>query len=260
MNLHAAARAVLAETAVEAKLAATAALHADWLAGRLCAEPWTDPEPLQEAGRPPRPVLVEPQRLPRRELDRPDGHAALIHALAHIEFTAINLAVDAVYRFPGLPQAYYADWLGVAAEEALHFRLLRDHLRTLGHDYGDFPAHGGLWAVAQQSVHDPLLRMALVPRLMEARGLDVTPGLRRKLLAHGDQAGAAILQRILHDEIGHVAAGDRWFRFLCQARGLEPARTWRALIGASDVPKPRPPFNVTARQAAGFDPSELAGW
>ncbi|MFN3593148.1 MAG: ferritin-like domain-containing protein [Thiobacillaceae bacterium] len=260
MNLHAAARAALAEEDVEAKLAAAARLWSDWQAGRLTIESWTDPQPVIEAGRPARPELVAPEQLPRRELSHPEGHAALIHALAHIEFSAINLALDAAYRFPGLPAAYYADWLKVAAEEAHHFRLLRDHLRGLGHDYGDFPAHAGLWALAVLTADDALARMALVPRLMEARGLDATPGIRRKLAAHGDAAGAAILDIILRDEITHVAAGDRWFRHLCAERGLAPEATWRRLVLEYDVPKPRRPFNEAARRAAGFSAEELASW
>jgi len=258
-NVHAAARSALTEREVEAKLDATQGLWTQWQAGRLTPAAWTDPEPVHEAGRPTRPLLVSPQRLPRRELSHPEGHAALVHALAHIEFTAINLALDAAYRFQGLPADFYADWLKVAAEEAYHFRLLSDHLRGLGHDYGDFAAHAGLWELAVKTAHDPLARMALVPRLMEARGLDATPGIRRKLAGHGDRAGAAILDVILRDEIGHVAIGDRWFRFLCAQRGLEPEATWRTLVFASDVPKPRGPFNVPARLQAGFSPAELAG-
>lgn len=260
MNLHACARQVLVVCPVEAKLAATDRLWSDWQAGRLTVTPWHDPQPIIEAGRPARPELVPPQQVPRRELSHPEGHAALLHALAHIEFTAINLALDAVYRFQGLPTAFYTDWLRVAAEEAHHFRLLRDHLRTLGHDYGDFPAHAGLWGVAVQTVSDPLVRMALVPRLMEARGLDATPGIRNKLVAHGDHSAAAILDIILRDEITHVAAGDRWFRYLCSERGLDPATTWRRLVLEYDVPKPRRPFNEPARLAAGFSADELAAW
>lgn len=258
MNLHPAARRVLAETGVEAKLSGATALWASWRAGEVRPAGWQDPDPLVEAGRPPRPELAPPDAMPRRELNQPDGHAALIHALAHIEFTAINLALDAVYRFTGLPEAYYEDWLRVAAEEAYHFRLLRDHLRGLGRDYGDLPAHEGLWDLARKTAHDPLARMALVPRLMEARGLDATPGIRRKLAGIGDRAGAAILDVILADEIGHVAAGDRWFRHLCARRGLEPEQAYRDLLAGSDVPRPRPPFNETARLQAGFSPQELA--
>ncbi len=258
MNVHVAARRALIECEVAAKLAATHGLWRAWQAGHLAPAAWTDPEPVHEAGRPAHPLLVAPKQLPRRELSQPEGHAALIHALAHIEFTAINLALDAVYRFQGLPANFYADWLRVAAEEADHFRLLRDHLRGLGYDYGDFSAHAGLWDLAEKTAHDPLARMALVPRLMEAHGLDATPGIRKKLAGHGDHAGAAILDIILRDEITHVAAGDRWFKHLCAERGLDPHTTWRELVWASDVPKPRRPFNEAARLAAGFTAAELA--
>lgn len=256
-SLHAAARAALAETDVEAKLALTERLWIDWQAGVLETGPFNDPEPLTEAGRPERPILARPKDMPRRELNGPEGHAALIHALSHIEFTAINLALDAVYRFHDLPAGFYADWLRVAAEEAYHYRLLRDHLRGLGHDYGDFPAHGGLWETAMKTACDPLARMAVIPRYFEARGLDVTPGIQSKLRGYGDRAGGDILDIILRDEIGHVAAGDRWFRYLCEARGLEPDAAYRAQIDAAGLPRPRKPFNEPARVAAGFSPEEL---
>ena len=196
--------------------------------------------------------------MPRRDLNGPEGHAALIHALCHIEFTAINLALDAVYRFQDLPDAYYDDWLRVAAEEVRHFRLLRRHLQSLGHDYGDFPAHGGLWDTAMATAHDPLARMAVIPRYFEARGLDVTPGIQARLRGYGDQAGGDILDIVLHDEIGHVAAGDRCFRHLCAQRGLEPAAEWRRQIAAARLSLPRGPFNEAARAQAGFPASEMA--
>jgi len=151
----------------------------------------------------------------------PEGRAALLHALAHIEFNAINLALDAVWRFPGQPEAFYLDWLQVAREEALHFELLRDHLRSLGFAYGDFPAHNALWEMAEKTRHDVLARIALVPRTLEARGLDASPAVKRKLLAVGDTKAGEILDVILRDEIGHVAAGNRWYRWLCTRRGLE---------------------------------------
>lgn len=258
MNLHAAARAVLAETGIAAKLAATDRLWADWQAGGLAPAPWPDPEPLTEAGRPARPVQAPQREMPRRELNSPDGHAALIHALCHIEFTAINLALDAVYRFQGLPDGFYADWLKVAAEEVLHFRLLSDHLGTLGRAYGDFPAHGGLWETALLTAHDPLARMAVIPRYFEARGLDVTPGIQARLRSHGDRAGGDILDIVLRDEIGHVAAGDRWFRHLCRQRGLDPATAWRRELAAARLAAPRGPFNEAARAEAGFPVTELS--
>lgn len=257
MNLHVAVRAVLAEARIEDKLAATDRLRSDWQAGLLEAAPYDEAQPLTEPGRPERPELLPPQAMPRRDLNGPEGHAALIHALCHIEFTAINLALDAAYRFQGLPDGYYADWLKVAAEEVLHFRLLRDHLRGLGHDYGDLPAHGGLWESAMATAHDPLARMAVIPRYFEARGLDVTPGIQAKLRGYGDAAGAGILDIVLRDEIGHVAAGDRWFRHLCGQRGLDPVAEWRRQIAAAHLSVPRGPFNVEARAKAGFPVTEF---
>jgi uncharacterized ferritin-like protein (DUF455 family) len=258
MNLHAAARAVLAEPAIEAKLAGADRLWADWQAGGLSPAPHDEAELLIEAGRPERPLLAPPKDVPQRNPASPEGHAALIHAICHIEFTAINLALDAVYRFQGLPNDYYADWLRIAAEEVLHFRLLRDHLGSLGHGYGDFPAHGGLWQTAMLTAHDPLARMAVIPRYFEAHGLDVTPGIQAKLRGRGDRAGADILDIVLRDEIGHLAAGDRWFRHFCRERGVEPAATWQREIEAASLPPPRGPFNEAARAQAGFPVSELS--
>ena len=255
MTLFAATRAVLAERDVEAKLAGAVRLADDWRAGRLALHDFA--APLDLAGIPERPPLADPRSMPRRQLNGAENHAALIHALAHIEFNAINLALDAVQRFADLPPDFYGDWLIVAAEEAYHFRLLRDHLRASGYDYGDFAAHAGLWEMAVRTAHDPLTRMALVPRLMEARGLDVTPDIQRKLTGYGDRTGAAILDIILRDEIGHVAAGDRWFRWLCAQRGVDAEATYRELVSAPGVPRPRRPFNETARLAAGFTSAEL---
>lgn len=256
MNLHTAARAVLADPDPDRKMQGALNLLPARENGGLAmgdAGP-----PLDTPGRPQRPLLLPPKDMPRRQLNGRDNHAALIHALTHIEFNAINLALDAVQRFFGLPSDFYRDWLRVAAEEAHHFQLLRDHLRTLGRDYGDLPAHDGLWEMALKTAHDPLARMALVPRLLEARGLDVTPDIQRKLRGYGDSAGAAILDLILREEIGHVAAGDRWFRHLCQERRLEPEAAYRELLATPGVPAPRPPFNTPARLAAGFSATELA--
>jgi uncharacterized ferritin-like protein (DUF455 family) len=254
-GLQAATQAVLAERDIDLKQSGAARLWADWQAGGMALEPFQ--APIDEAGIPDHPILADPRTMPRRQLSGPENHAALIHALAHIEFNAINLALDAAQRFPGFPPDYYGDWLRVAAEEAYHFQLLRDHLRSLGKDYGDYPAHAGLWELAQKTAHDPLARMALVPRLMEARGLDVTPDIQRKLTGFGDKAGAAILDIILRDEVTHVAAGDRWFRWLCAQRGLDAETTYRALVTAPGTPRPRRPFNEPARLAAGFSREEL---
>ena len=209
-----------------------------------------------DAGRPERPLLVAPRDVPHRGLGTPAGRAALIHAVAHIEFNAINLALDACCRFAGLPQDYYADWLEVAQDEARHFILLRTRLRELHHDYGDLPAHNGLWEAAEKTAHDPLARMALVPRVLEARGLDVTPGMIRRLREMRDNATADILEVILREEVDHVRKGTRWFRHLCQQRGLDPLHTFQQLLNLHGA-QLRPPFNREARSAAGFVEAEL---
>jgi uncharacterized ferritin-like protein (DUF455 family) len=187
-----------------------------------------------------------------------EGRAALIHALSHIEFNAINLALDAIWRFAGMPRDYYADWLRVADEEALHFTLLSSHLQTLGHAYGDFPAHNSLWDMAEKTSGDVLARIALVPRTLEARGLDASPPVRAKLAQAGDHAAASILDIILRDEIGHVAVGNRWYAWLCAQRKLDPVTTYAELAAHYKAPQLRGPFNLDARRAAGFSETELA--
>ncbi|MGR9089048.1 MAG: ferritin-like domain-containing protein [Gammaproteobacteria bacterium] len=208
-------------------------------------------------GRPAKPELVDPRQLPRRQLGSQAGHAAFVHAICHIEFTAINLALDAAVRFSGMPAAYYADWIGVAKEEAIHYSLLEDHLRSLGYVYGDFVAHDGLWDMAERTADDILRRMALVPRVMEARGLDVTPPMIDRLNAIGDLAGAQILERILADEIRHVAVGSHWFKTVCGDRGLEPETTFAELVAQEFGTLRGSAMNYPARQAAGFSTAEL---
>ncbi|MGL6109675.1 MAG: ferritin-like domain-containing protein [Rubrivivax sp.] len=215
-------------------------------------------EPAGIPGRPQRPVLVAHTRLKQRSVGSAIGRATLLHALAHIELNAIDLALDICWRFGGLPDDFYRQWLGVAREEALHFELLRDHLATLGHVYGDFPAHDGLWQMAQRTRHDLLARLALVPRTLEARGLDASPPVKAKLVAAGDHRGGEILDLILRDEIGHVAIGNHWYRWLCAQRGLDPLSTYAELAARHEAPRPRGPFNLEARRAAGFDEAELA--
>ena len=256
-RLSATALAALRSCEVEEKLQRVAAA-ADAIAARTIevAADFASQAP-ETPGRPERPKLVSPRALQRRSAATAPGHAALIHAIAHIEFNAINLALDAVCRFPGLPVDFYRDWMGVAAEEAIHFRLLRDHLRKSGHDYGDFAAHDGLWQMAVKTAHDPLVRMALVPRVLEARGLDASPGIIRRLRAAGDADGAAIIEVILRDEVGHVAIGTRWFNFLCAERGLNPTLTFAALLRACDAPRPVLPLNLEARRRADFTADEL---
>jgi len=241
----------------DAKTACAVALWQQWQAGQLEMDEATPVLPVRDPGRPDQPQLVAPGKVERRRLSTPQGRAALIHSLAHIEFNAINLALDAVYRFRGLPADFYGDWLRVAAEEARHFTLLRDHLRTLGFDYGDFSAHNGLWETALKTAHDPLVRMALVPRLLEARGLDVTPAISARLAGSGDRRAVEILAIIQHDEMGHVAIGNRWYGYLCEQRGLEPTATFFALLKEYDAPALRPPFNLAARAQAGFSAAEL---
>jgi uncharacterized ferritin-like protein (DUF455 family) len=222
-----------------------------WDAARRIAAPAGLP------GRPARPELVEPRLLQRRSMSTPQGRVVLLHALAHIEFNAINLALDAIWRFPDLPDAFYADWLKVAAEEAYHFSLLRARLADYGHAYGDFPAHNGLWEMCERTQDDVLARMALVPRVLEARGLDASPPIRARLVQAGDDESAAILDVILRDEVGHVRIGNHWFRHLCDARGLDPHAAWPALARQYNAPKMRGPFNLEARRSAGFDEAEL---
>jgi uncharacterized ferritin-like protein (DUF455 family) len=188
----------------------------------------------------------------------PEGRAALIHALAHIEFNAINLALDAVWRFADMPQQYYADWLKVAAEEAYHFELLNGYLLNMGYQYGDFNAHNSLWEMAERTNADVLARMALVPRTMEARGLDASPPLRNKFVQIGDTDAAEILDIILRDEIGHVAIGNHWFNWLCEQRGLEPIACYETLAKQYSAPAMRKPLNMEARRKAGFTEEELA--
>jgi uncharacterized ferritin-like protein (DUF455 family) len=209
-------------------------------------------------GRPPRPELVSPLSVKHRSMRTIEGRAALIHALAHIEFNAINLALDAIWRFPGMPRDYYADWLKVAAEEALHFSLLSSHLQSQGFRYGDFPAHNSLWDMAEKTQEDILARIALVPRTLEARGLDASPPVRAKLAQAGDMAAAGILDIILRDEIGHVLIGNRWYGWLCAERKLEPLATYAMLAVRYKAPALRGPFNLDARRAAGFTELELA--
>lgn len=214
--------------------------------------------PKNIPGRPEKPLLVPPTEVEKRSMRTVEGRAALIHALAHIEFNAINLALDAIWRFADMPEQYYRDWLQVAQEEAYHFSLLNAHLQSLGFHYGDFTAHNSLWEMAERTKDDVLARMALVPRTLEARGLDASPPLRNKLAQIGDIKAAEILDIILRDEIGHVAIGNHWFNWLCAQRGLEPVRAYQQLAAQYKAPKLHRPFNLEARRKAGFSEGELA--
>ena len=257
-SLFDAARACLDAASPEDKPARTFEAAQAFARGELAIpENAPAPEPIRMPGRPTRPRLVHPRDLPRRGFGSDEGRAAFIHAVAHIEFNAIDLAWDAVYRFRGMPEAYYADWVSVANDEARHFAMLRTRLREFGRDYGDFDAHNGLWEMAEKTAHDGLARMALVPRVLEARGLDVTPGMIAKLRALGDDATARILETILREEVAHVAAGSRWYRWHCAGAGIEPRARFRELLREYATGVLHKPFNTQARLAAGFDAEEL---
>jgi uncharacterized ferritin-like protein (DUF455 family) len=258
-ELRTQALAGLLETAPAAKAAGVAALVDAVKAGRFALDAAADlATPDAIPGRPERPELVSPRLLGRRSMATVEGRAMLVHALAHIEFNAINLALDAIWRFPGMPDAYYTDWLRVAGEEAYHFTLLAAHLQSLGWSYGDFQGHDSLWEMVAKTSGDVLARMALVPRTMEARGLDAIPPLRAKLAQAGDAQAAAILDILLRDEVGHVEIGNRWYFHLCQQRGLEPVSTYDALTVRYKAPVLKGPFNLEARRQAGFTDAELA--
>jgi uncharacterized ferritin-like protein (DUF455 family) len=247
----------LAASEIAAKLAGVAAIDAAVLAGEADFALEPPPPELVAPSRPVLPRLVAPQDVPRRGVGTAEGRAALLHAIAHIEFNAIHLALDACYRFRTLPLEFHRDWIGVAAEEAKHFALLAAALGQRGYRYGSFEAHDGLWALAEKTRDDPLARMALVPRVMEARGLDVTPGIRARFATAGDTEAVAILDVILQDEIGHVAIGNRWYHRLCAERGVDPDRADLDLARAHRAPRPHRPLNRAARLAGGFTPDEL---
>lgn len=214
-------------------------------------------EPAQIPGRPQKPVIVPPQQVKQRSLQSIEGRATLLHALAHIEFNAINLALDIIWRYPHMPDMFYGEWLCVAYEEVLHFELLNRHLQSIGYTYGDFPAHDGLWDMAERTKDDLIARLALVPRTLEARGLDACPVVRGKLAQAGDEAGAAILDIILRDEVGHVALGNKWYRWVCEQKQVDAISIYPDLATHYRAPRLKGPFNFPARQAAGFFPEEL---
>jgi uncharacterized ferritin-like protein (DUF455 family) len=215
------------------------------------------PDPGGIPGRPAKPDLVAHTSLKSKPLTSPEGRALLLHAIAHIELNAIDLALDVVWRFPGMPEDFYRDWVGIAKEEAKHFLLIQQHLIGMGFDYGDFPAHNSLWNMAERTRGDILARIGLVPRTMEARGLDASPGVKSKLISAGDHVAGRMMDIILKDEIGHVATGNRWYRYICLARGIDPVNTYRELIQQYDAPKLKSPYNLEARRLAGFEEDEL---
>ncbi len=256
-SLFVEARRCLDACSLEDKTSLTQQLAAAWRRGELSLREQQPPQTAVTAGHPQNPQLVAPRDLPKRSFYTPVGRAALFHSIAHIEFNAINLALDAVYRFRGMPESFYGDWLKVADEEAYHFGLIRAHLQQLGYEYGDFTAHSGLWESAQQTAYDVMVRMALVPRVLEARGLDVAPAIMERLARTGDDEAVEILKIIQRDEIGHVEIGSRWFHHCCAERGLDSEATFFDLINQYMKGVLKGPFNIEARLKAGFSASEL---
>lgn len=252
-----AALSCIQESELKSKIELTNRFRELWLKQELNQNPTGEIIKIDAPGRPNKLMLVLPRALPKRKLHRPDGKAALLHAIAHIEFNAINLAWDAIYRFQNMPTEYYTDWLQIAYEEAKHFSLLNDYLNHLGYEYGDFPAHNGLWELAVKTDYDVLVRMALVPRIMEARGLDVTPGIISKFAQIGDDRAVEILNIILTEEQGHVYIGNKWFNMLCSDRRIDPLITFRMLINKHVNGQIKPPFSRESRIAAGFTEVEL---
>lgn len=240
------------------KVALTHQLYADWQAGKVVLDRAEQPRAIGEVGRPEKPRLVAPRKVPRRSMNTEEGRVILCHALAHIEFNAINLALDAAYRFTEMPASFYGDWLRVADEEAMHFSLLQNYLQTRSSYYGAYDAHNGLWEMAQVTAHDVMIRMALVPRVLEARGLDVTPGIMHKLQQAGDQEFIEHLTIIQRDEVGHVAIGSHWFKHLCEQRHLNYRETFKQLIQDYMKGTLRGPFDEVARMQAGFSAEEIA--
>ncbi len=256
-NFYTLAQAALCETNPSEKCRLTFELFEKYHSGSLKMNKSVSCEDIAVAGRPAKPELVSPFKVEQRKPSTPEGYAAMLHAIAHIEFNAINLALDTAYRFRTLPEQFVADWLQVAKEECEHFGLMRERLLAHGYDYGDFTAHGHLWDMALKTAFDPLLRMALVPRVLEARGLDVTPAIREKVRQRGDLETCAVLDVIYRDEVGHVKFGNHWYQFLCEQRGLEPIALFRQLLRQHDMFIFRGYVNLEARERAGFSQFEM---
>jgi uncharacterized ferritin-like protein (DUF455 family) len=259
LELRETSLAILANTDVQSKVSQLASLYEDYQAGRVAVNlsGHLDSQDIPLPGRPAKPELVAPKFVPKRKMDTVEGRAILWHSLAHIEFNAMNLALDAIWRFSNMPQAYYEDWLRVAKEEAYHFSLINAHLQSFGFSYGDFPAHNSLWEMVERTTDSVIARMALVPRTMEARGLDAVPEIRDRFKQIKDERAVEILDIILRDEVGHVLVGNLWFNFLCVNDGLSPIATYRELAEKYRAPTLRGPFNFEAREQAGFTPEEL---
>ena len=257
-NIFEFAEASLHRAAIDEKLALTHQARHILENGELSLVSDRPVLPIALVKFPDTPILLAPRHMPNRKLSTAEGVAAFFHAIAHVEFMAIYLAWDMLYRFRGMPDQFYQDWLRIADEEAQHFELIRDHLQAMNLNYGDLPAHSGLWDHARDTAADLLARLAMVPRCMEARGLDVTPAIIDKFVQLGDNESVALLNRILTDEVGHVERGSYWFKFVCNRQGLEPEAKYRLLIEQYyQGGKPKGPFNREMRIIAGFSNAEL---
>jgi uncharacterized ferritin-like protein (DUF455 family) len=260
LELREASLAILAVADAQSKVAQLLKLFDDYQNQRISLDVSRklDAKGLILPGRPEKPELVLPKLVPKRRMDTLGGRAGLLHSLAHIEFNAMNLALDAIWRFPDMPKEYYEDWLKVAKEEAYHFSLVNEHLHSLGFSYGDFPAHNSLWEMVERTTDSVIARMALVPRTMEARGLDAVPAIRDRFKQIKEVRAVEILEIILNDEIGHVLIGNRWFNFLCSQDDLSPITAYRELAAKYRAPVLKGPFNMAARKQAGFTAEELS--
>lgn len=256
-SLRGGTTAAIAAADLDLKTALAQETARRWFARTLSMRSPRDPVLPARPGRPERPELIPPRHMEKRSLHTLKGRIALLHALAHIELNAVDLALDIVARFTTerVPHSFFDGWMQVAFEEAKHFRLIRDRLRELGADYGDLPAHDGLWQAAHDTRNDLTARLAVVPLILEARGLDVTPTLQAKMRETGDDASADILDIIYNDEKGHVAVGAKWFRFLCAREKKDPSATFRELVRTNFRGPLKPPFNDVARAEAGLTPS-----
>jgi uncharacterized ferritin-like protein (DUF455 family) len=256
-TLAAAARAIVANPDTGQKVALSHAAAKAWLGRRLTLATLADHRPMPDRpGRPERPPLLSPRAMPKRTTSGIDGRIALLHALAHPELNTVDMTWDLIGRFHAadVPRAFFDTWVQVALEEAKHFALVCNRLAELGAAYGDLPAHDGLWQSAQATGHDLLARVAIVPLVLEARGLDVQPAMLTRLRGHGDEASAAVLEIIYRDEKRHVAVGARWFRYLCEQASLPVEPTFHALVRTHFRSPLKPPFNDAARAEAGLTP------
>ncbi len=256
-NLFEAAWYVIMITHPPEKASAARALYKQWIDGELDAVSLKEPERILNPGRPECPRLVDPRQVPKRGFNSRQGLVKLAHAIAHIEFNAINLALDAVYRFRGMPRDFYTDWLRVAAEESSHYMMLAEYLENNDARYGDYDAHNGLWEMALKTDHDVMVRMALVPRVLEARGLDVTPAMIGKLDKAGEKQLVDILRIIHREEIGHVLTGTRWFNHVCEQRGVSPRIIFTGLLDKYMKAAVFGPFDEASRIQAGFTEDEM---